>query len=153
MFGGLILLTYVFVEISAVLYMGAIAVSSLLGISMFWCIVGLAVLTSIYTITGGLRAVVWTEMFQLVVLIVGGLTLTLMTIKAVGGWSSVMEHVRRLASAPARHRRRHPLDDVHRRQPGHRHLLRGRQSVHRAAGAWPRRTNGTRGWAWCSRCT
>jgi SSS family solute:Na+ symporter len=90
MFGALILLTYVFVEISAVLYMGAIAVSSLLGISMFWCIIGLAVLTSIYTITGGLRAVVWTEMFQLVVLIVGGLTLTIMTIKAVGGWSSVV---------------------------------------------------------------
>jgi SSS family solute:Na+ symporter len=90
-FGGLILLTYVFVEISAVLYMGAIAVSSLLGISMFWCIVGLALLTSIYTITGGLRAVVWTEMFQLVVLVVGGLALTLMTIKAVGGWPAVME--------------------------------------------------------------
>jgi SSS family solute:Na+ symporter len=90
MFGTLILLTYVFVEIAAVLYMGAIAVSSLLGISMFWCIIGLALLTSIYTITGGLRAVVWTEMFQLVVLIVGGLTLTIMTIKAVGGWSSVM---------------------------------------------------------------
>jgi solute:Na+ symporter, SSS family len=91
MFGALILLTYVFVEISAVLYMGAIAVHSLLGISMFWCIVGLAVLTSIYTITGGLRAVVWTEMFQLLVLVAGGLALTLMTIREVGGWSSVME--------------------------------------------------------------
>ena len=89
-FGALILLTYVFVEISAVLYMGAIALYSLLGIPMWGGIVGLAVLTSIYTITGGLRAVVWTEMFQLAVLIVGGLTLTAMTIAAVGGWLSMM---------------------------------------------------------------
>ena len=91
-FGALILLTYVFVEISAVLCMGAIAVHALLGISMFWCIVGLAALTSVYTITGGLRAVVWTEMFQLVVLLVGGLCLTVMTVRAVGGWSAVMSH-------------------------------------------------------------
>ncbi len=91
-FGALILLTYVFVEIAAVLCMGAIAVHALLGISMLWCIVGLAVLTSIYTITGGLRAVVWTEMFQLVVLLVGGLCLTVITVHAVGGWSAVMSH-------------------------------------------------------------
>ncbi len=44
------------------------------------CIGILAAFTGVYTITGGLRAVVWTEMLQLVVLVVGGLTLTVLTV-------------------------------------------------------------------------
>jgi SSS family solute:Na+ symporter len=69
----LILLTYVFVEIAAVLFLGALAVNTLLPSVEIWqAVVGLAVLTGIYTVTGGLRAVVWTEMLQLVVLMTGG---------------------------------------------------------------------------------
>ena len=90
-YGGLILLVYVFVEISAVLYLGALALHSLLGIPMMASIVVLAVLTAIYTITGGLRAVVWTEMVQLSVLLVGGVILSIYTIRAVGGWSAVAD--------------------------------------------------------------
>lgn len=82
----LILITYVFVEISAVLYLGATALHSLFGIPMFTCIVVLALFTGAYTILGGLRAVVWTEMFQLVVLITGGLALSFATLHAAGGW-------------------------------------------------------------------
>ena len=57
-YGGLIILIYIFVEISAVLFLGALALEWLLGVPMLLSIVVLAVLTSIYTITGGLRAVV-----------------------------------------------------------------------------------------------
>lgn len=90
-YGALILLVYVFVEISAVLYLGALALYSLLGIPMVTSIMVLAVLTAIYTITGGLKAVVWTEMVQLGVLLLGGITLSIYTINAVGGWSAVAE--------------------------------------------------------------
>ena len=72
-FAGLILLTYVFVEISAVLYLGAVVFKSLLGIDYLVSIILLAILTGLYTIAGGLRAVIWTEMMQLVVLLVGGI--------------------------------------------------------------------------------
>ena len=89
-FAGLILITYVFVEISAVLYLGSIALNSLLGIPLMVSVVILAVFTGIYTISGGLRAVVWTEMLQLVVLLAGGIILSLATIQAVGGWNAVM---------------------------------------------------------------
>ncbi len=88
----LIVLTYIFVEISAVLYMGALAVNALLGWSIVGSIVALAVLTSVYTITGGLKSVVWTEMVQLGVLIVGGTALTIMTVRAVGGLEGVFAH-------------------------------------------------------------
>lgn len=93
-YGGLILLVYVFVEISAVLYLGALALNSLLGIPMMASIVLLAVLTAVYTITGGLKAVVWTEMVQLGVLLAGGITLAVYVINAVGGWSAVAESSR-----------------------------------------------------------
>src|SRR5262245_57635020 len=62
----LILITYIFVEISAVLYLGAIALNSLFGVRLLVSIVALAALTGVYTILGGLRAVVYTEMVQLV---------------------------------------------------------------------------------------
>jgi solute:Na+ symporter, SSS family len=89
LFGGLILLTYIFVEISAVLGLGAIAMHELLGISLWASVVALALFTGFYTILGGLRAVVWTEMLQLVVLLVGGAVLSVATIHAAGGWSAI----------------------------------------------------------------
>lgn len=89
-FAALILVIYIFVEISAVLYLGAIALKTLFGLPLFVSIVGLALFTGIYTIAGGLRAVVWTEMFQLTVLLTGGIILSFATIHAVGGWQGVM---------------------------------------------------------------
>lgn len=86
----LILLTYVLVEISAVLYLGALSLHSLLDIPVLTSVVVLAVLTGLYTIIGGLRAVIWTEMLQLGVLVLGGIILTVATVDAAGGVSAVM---------------------------------------------------------------
>lgn len=87
----LVLVSYVFIEISAVLYMGATAAHSLLGVNVLYTIMAMAVFIGLYTILGGLRSVVLTEMLQLSVLLVGGLVLSLVTIWAVGGWSGVMK--------------------------------------------------------------
>jgi len=89
-YGGLIILIYIFVEIAAVLYLGALSINVLFHIPMLTSIIVLAVLTSLYTITGGLRAVVWTEMLQLCVLLFGGFALAIAVINASGGWSSLM---------------------------------------------------------------
>jgi SSS family solute:Na+ symporter len=90
-YAALILLTYVLVEIAAVLYMGALALNVLTGIPITYSVVVLAVATGLYTITGGLRAVVWTEMLQLGVLLTGGILLSIYTIRAVGGLPAVWE--------------------------------------------------------------
>ncbi|MEX2567392.1 MAG: sodium/solute symporter [Cyclobacteriaceae bacterium] len=87
----LVLLTYIFVEISAVLYLGAISLHSLLEIPMIASILFLAISTGIYTVLGGLRAVVWTEMLQLGVLILGMIALSFTTINASGGFSAIIE--------------------------------------------------------------
>lgn len=89
-YGALVLLTYIFIEISAVLYFGAVALHSLLNIPMMTSIILLAVFTGIYTIAGGLRAVIWTEMLQLTVLVLGGAALSYATLKATGGFSAFL---------------------------------------------------------------
>jgi SSS family solute:Na+ symporter len=93
-YGILLLLTYVFVEIAAVLFLGALAIHTLVpSVGIGAAIVGLAFLTSLYTITGGLRAVVWTEMLQLAVLLFGGATLAAKTLwhPRVGGIHGLLE--------------------------------------------------------------
>jgi solute:Na+ symporter, SSS family len=89
-YAALVLATYIFVEIAAVLFFGALALYSLTGIPMNWCIIVLAAATGIYTIAGGLRAVVWTEMLQLAVLLIGTAVLAYATIHQAGGVSAVM---------------------------------------------------------------
>ncbi|MVZ64680.1 sodium/solute symporter [Sphingobacterium sp. DK4209] len=87
----LVLLTYIFVEIAAVLYLGALTMQAMLGIPIWTCVLILAVTTGIYTILGGLKAVIWTEMVQLAVLIIGMIALSYTTIDAAGGFSAVLE--------------------------------------------------------------
>jgi SSS family solute:Na+ symporter len=87
----LILFTYVFVEIGAVLYLGGLSLHALFGIPILQSIFGMAILTGLYTVLGGLRAVIWTEMVQLVILVLGGVILTFATINAAGGFQAVVE--------------------------------------------------------------
>ncbi len=87
----LILLTYIIVEVGAVLYLGALTLHSLLGIPVITSVIVLAITTGVYTIAGGLRAVIWTEMIQLVVLMLGMFALSYVTIDAAGGFSAVLE--------------------------------------------------------------
>lgn len=89
-YAGLLLLIYVFIEISSVLYLGALTLHNLMNVPMLLSIFVLAFFTCLYTISGGLRAVVWTEMLQLSVLLIGGTVLSIAVINASGGWNSVM---------------------------------------------------------------
>jgi SSS family solute:Na+ symporter len=86
----LVIFTYIFVEIGAVLYLGALSLHALFEIPMWWSVIALAVATGLYTITGGLRAVIWTEMMQLGVLMLGMIALSYYTITAAGGISAVI---------------------------------------------------------------
>ncbi|MEI8373909.1 MAG: sodium/solute symporter [Planctomycetota bacterium] len=90
-YAALVLATYIFVEIAAVLYFGALALFALTSIPMTYSILVLAVATGAYTIAGGFRAVIWTEMLQLVVLLLGSAVLSFLTIQQAGGLSAVME--------------------------------------------------------------
>ncbi len=75
---------FVLVNVSSVLYLGAKAIEAM-GIPLFWGILGLAVYSATTSIFGGLKAVVWTEVAQVVVLLVGGVVTTWLSLDAVGG--------------------------------------------------------------------
>ncbi len=79
------LLVYVFVNLTSILYLGALALHTIMGIPLMYGIVGLALFAAIYSIYGGLTAVAWTDVVQVIFLIGGGLLTTYLALDAVSG--------------------------------------------------------------------
>ncbi|SDL32406.1 solute:Na+ symporter, SSS family [Catalinimonas alkaloidigena] len=79
------LLVYVFVNLTSVLYLGALAMETILNIPLWWGIVGLAIFAAVYSIYGGLKAVAWTDVVQVIFLAGGGLITTYLALQAVSG--------------------------------------------------------------------
>jgi SSS family solute:Na+ symporter len=66
--------------------------ATIMGLSpMMFFIVALGVLTGIYTVIGGLLAVVWTESVQTVLLLVGAVCITVAGYHAIGGWDALSQ--------------------------------------------------------------
>ena len=82
---------YVLTKISVTIYAGGVVVSALLGIDFWTGAIATVILTGIYTVLGGMRAVVYTETLQAVLLIVGAGVLTAIGLDRVGGWESMTE--------------------------------------------------------------
>jgi solute:Na+ symporter, SSS family len=78
------LLLYVFVNLTSVLYLGALSLNIILNVPMIYGIIGLALFAMIYSIYGGLKAVAWTDVVQVVFLIAGGLATTYIALQMVG---------------------------------------------------------------------
>jgi SSS family solute:Na+ symporter len=70
------LLVYVFVNLTSVLYLGALAMEEIMGTPFWLGILFLAGFATTYSIYGGLKAVAWTDVIQVAVLIGGGLLTT-----------------------------------------------------------------------------
>jgi SSS family solute:Na+ symporter len=78
------LLLYVFVNLTSVLYLGALSLNTILNVPMVYGIIGLALFAMLYSIYGGLKAVAWTDVVQVVFLIAGGLATTYIALQMVG---------------------------------------------------------------------
>ncbi len=87
------IIAYVLTKISVTIYAGGIVVSALLGIDFWTGAIATVVLTGIYTVLGGMKAVVYTETLQAVILVLGAGALTFFGLEAVGGWESMKETV------------------------------------------------------------
>lgn len=70
-------------KVSVTIYAGGIVVAALLGIEFWTGALATVILTGLYTL-GGMRAVVYTETVQTIVLVIGAATLTYMGLDAVG---------------------------------------------------------------------
>ncbi len=87
------ILSAIFIHIGFTLYTGAVVLKGLFGISIMTSIVVAAVLTGIYTIIGGLKAVAVTESIQTVILLAGATIITIVGYIRVGGWEGLSASV------------------------------------------------------------
>lgn len=78
---------YVFVNLASVLYLGGLALQTILGVDMITAIIGLAAFAAAYSLYGGLSAVAWTDIIQVVVLVLGGFVTTYLALDTVSGGS------------------------------------------------------------------
>lgn len=85
------LLSYVLTKVSVTVYAGAVVIAAFLGFDFWTSALVLVVLTGIYTVIGGMRAVAYTEAVQAVVLLLGSLILTIIGLNELGGWNAMIE--------------------------------------------------------------
>ncbi|SIS89083.1 sodium/sugar symporter [Belliella pelovolcani] len=79
---------YVFVNLTSVLYLGALSLNTIMDVPMTYGIIGLALFAMIYSIYGGLKAVAWTDVVQVFFLAAGGLATTYIALTMVGDGSA-----------------------------------------------------------------
>ncbi len=77
-------------RMGAVLYLPAIALSAVTGVDVYGCIVLMGVLATAYTVLGGIEAVIWTDVIQVVVLLGGAILCLIVVAAKVGGFDVVV---------------------------------------------------------------
>lgn len=84
---------YVLTKISVTIAAGGIVFEALMGIDFWTGALVVVVVTGVYTIFGGLRAVLYTDLLQTFVLIGGAVAVMILGLNALGGWDAMTETV------------------------------------------------------------
>ena len=87
---GISIIAYIFTKISVQLYAASVVLERIAGWSLVKTAIVLVIATGIYTIAGGLAAVIYTDTVQTLILITGAVALTVIGLHRVGG----LEHLR-----------------------------------------------------------
>jgi len=92
------LVAYVLTKIAVGIFAGGIVFSVLLpnikfmGLDSFWIgSILVVVLTGLYTVLGGLRAVAYNDVIQTVILVIGSVLVTIFGLRALGGWDQLRQ--------------------------------------------------------------
>lgn len=87
------LFSYVIAKASVTIFAGALVFNQFLGVDFWTGAIILVVVTGVYTVMGGLHAVMYTEAIQAIVLLAGSAVLLFFGLKEVGGWNALMKSV------------------------------------------------------------
>jgi SSS family transporter len=87
------LFLYMMTKICVSIYAGTIVLKLLWKMDVWLSAIILVVLTGIYTISGGLNAVIYTEVIQTIILICGGVAVFFFSIARVGGWNQLIQQM------------------------------------------------------------
>jgi len=92
------LISYVLTKVSVTVYAGGVVFKTVLGIDewmgidFFWIgAISLVVITGLFTVLGGMKAVLYTSILQAPVLIIGSVVILFAGLAAVGGWGEVQK--------------------------------------------------------------
>jgi SSS family solute:Na+ symporter len=81
---------YIFVNLTSILWLGALAVNAITGLDLQYAITGLALFALLYALYGGLKAVALTDIVQVSLLVLGGIIITYISLDKVGGDAGVI---------------------------------------------------------------
>ncbi|XP_052821806.1 sodium/glucose cotransporter 4, partial [Octopus bimaculoides] len=85
------IIVYVFTKISADLYAGALFIKQALNWDLYLSLLLILVISSIFTISGGLTAVIWTDFMQCFIMLAGAIALMILSFIKVGGYHAMVE--------------------------------------------------------------
>ncbi|MBI5008805.1 MAG: sodium/solute symporter [Bacteroidia bacterium] len=85
------LFLFVFVNLTSILYLGALSLKTVFGINLQYAIAGLALCSLLLTVGGGLKTIANTDVIQVVFLILGGLTTTWLALDTVSSGEGVIK--------------------------------------------------------------
>ncbi|CAN0334671.1 unnamed protein product [Lampetra fluviatilis] len=88
---GLSLILYVLTKISADMFSGGIFIRQAIGLNIYLAVICLLIITGLYTVTGGLTAVIYTDTVQTVIMLVGSMILMVFAFNAVGGYDAMYD--------------------------------------------------------------
>ncbi len=95
---------FIFVNLTSVLFLGAKALDTIMangsGDMIIWFIAGLAFFAAAYSLWGGLSAVAWTDVIQVILLVIGGIITTIIALHHVtpeGGIGQGLSHIYNVA--------------------------------------------------------
>ena len=81
---------YVITKISVTIFAGAIVFETLLGIDFWTGAIIVVIVTGLYTVLGGLKAVIYTDTIQMFLLLGGSILVTVFGLDAIGGWNNMV---------------------------------------------------------------
>ncbi|XP_045202821.1 sodium/glucose cotransporter 4-like [Mercenaria mercenaria] len=85
----IMLISYILRNISGEIFCGAIFMQQLLGWNLYISVSAILVVVAIYTIIGGLRAVIFTDTLQTGILVAGAVTVCIVSFKEIGNWQTM----------------------------------------------------------------
>jgi len=80
---------YIFINISGDLYAGSVYIKIALGWNTYVSIIALLAITALYNLTGGLKAVIYVDAVQTLIIVAGGLIVMIMGLEEVGGYDKL----------------------------------------------------------------
>lgn len=91
---------FIFVNLTSVLFLGAKAIDTIIGTGdgslIMPAIIGLGVIAALYSITGGLSSVAWTDILQVFLLVLGGVITTVVALHVISPDGTVTHGIRHL---------------------------------------------------------